>query len=437
MKYKLGVSLSGGGYRAAAFHLGTLRYLNRVGILKDVDCLSTVSGGSIIGAAYCSYLNHSDSFQDFETFLRERLGKSIIKKVLLSFPFIRLVMLVTMTLAVVIYFNSFTTAPWVALVIIVMAVILFVKFQFRLFPVSQIIENEYNKMFYKEALLSELPEKPLLIINATNLQTGRLFYFTKNNISDSTYDNTYEQGGTKRIFKHEKFTLSKAVMSSSCVPSFFTPIVIGSELLVSPKESQSVKPVLIDGGVYDNQGIHKLTHPGGQFECNTVIVSDAGNLLPLTDAYKNNVLTLLMRTVEVFMTRIKNFQMMANLYQNRTSGKEIAYITLGWDMSDLARGFVRNLKDGNLPNSVKEDHGFTEEFLRKKTDDELLLYISNKIGIEDIKARMPTTNQIKIARLVATNLTALSVEEIDSLSLYAEIMTEVQVKLYCPSIKIL
>lgn len=166
MKYKLGLSLSGGGYRAAAFHLGTLRYLNRIDVLKDVDCLSTVSGGSIIGAAYCSNLNRFDSFEQFEIFFRETLGKSIVRKILCSFSFIRLAALVILTLAAVIYFNSFTKAPWIALVIIVMAIFLFVKFQFRLFPVSMIIEKIYDRMFYKRAVLSELPEKPILIVNS-------------------------------------------------------------------------------------------------------------------------------------------------------------------------------------------------------------------------------------------------------------------------------
>jgi NTE family protein len=40
--------LSGGGYRAALFHLGAVRRLNELGILARLDTLSGVSGGSIL-----------------------------------------------------------------------------------------------------------------------------------------------------------------------------------------------------------------------------------------------------------------------------------------------------------------------------------------------------------------------------------------------------
>ena len=48
----IGLSLSGGGSRAIAFHLGCLRALHDRGILDQVRVISTVSGGSIIGAMY-------------------------------------------------------------------------------------------------------------------------------------------------------------------------------------------------------------------------------------------------------------------------------------------------------------------------------------------------------------------------------------------------
>jgi NTE family protein len=40
--------LSGGGYRAALFHLGALRRLNELGVLSRVSIVSSVSGGSIL-----------------------------------------------------------------------------------------------------------------------------------------------------------------------------------------------------------------------------------------------------------------------------------------------------------------------------------------------------------------------------------------------------
>jgi NTE family protein len=42
--------LSGGGYRAALFHLGVIRRLNELGLLSRVNVISSVSGGSILSA---------------------------------------------------------------------------------------------------------------------------------------------------------------------------------------------------------------------------------------------------------------------------------------------------------------------------------------------------------------------------------------------------
>jgi hypothetical protein len=47
----IGLCLSGGGYRAALFHLGALRRLNEFGMLARLRTISSVSGGSIIFSA--------------------------------------------------------------------------------------------------------------------------------------------------------------------------------------------------------------------------------------------------------------------------------------------------------------------------------------------------------------------------------------------------
>ncbi|MBI2822085.1 MAG: patatin-like phospholipase family protein [Acidobacteria bacterium] len=53
---KLGLALSGGGFRASFFHLGVLKRLAELDLLRHVNVLSTVSGGSIIGAHYFLHL---------------------------------------------------------------------------------------------------------------------------------------------------------------------------------------------------------------------------------------------------------------------------------------------------------------------------------------------------------------------------------------------
>ena len=61
-KLKLaGLALSGGGIRSATFNLGLLQALCRQGHLKNIDYLSTVSGGGYIGSSLTTLLN---SFKD-------------------------------------------------------------------------------------------------------------------------------------------------------------------------------------------------------------------------------------------------------------------------------------------------------------------------------------------------------------------------------------
>ena len=51
-KRRLGLALSGGGFRASFFHVGVLARMAELGMLRHVESISTVSGGSIVGAAY-------------------------------------------------------------------------------------------------------------------------------------------------------------------------------------------------------------------------------------------------------------------------------------------------------------------------------------------------------------------------------------------------
>src|SRR5690349_9268803 len=47
---RLGLALSGGGFRASLYHLGLLRFLRDAGILAHVTHITAVSGGSIMAA---------------------------------------------------------------------------------------------------------------------------------------------------------------------------------------------------------------------------------------------------------------------------------------------------------------------------------------------------------------------------------------------------
>src|SRR6266496_2999044 len=83
----IGLALSGGGSRAIAFHLGCLRALDDLGLLERVDVLSTISGGSVIGAYYA--FRPKNSFAEFETnirtFLERGFERAMINRLLRTF----------------------------------------------------------------------------------------------------------------------------------------------------------------------------------------------------------------------------------------------------------------------------------------------------------------------------------------------------------------
>jgi len=437
-KPKIGLALSGGGYRAAAFHLGTMRKLNQLGALDKIDVYSTVSGGSITGADYLLQLHENKDYETFENNHIKKLKQSVIGSVLKSTTFLFILVGVLCCIGLIIYLQ-FTSFYWISIPVLIAGVWLIVSKQFRIFPVSDIIETIYNRIFFMGKKLSDLPDKPLIAINSTNLETGRQFTFSKKWMGDSTYE--YPENASAALnfkpvkFKSEKFPVARSVMASSCVPFAFTPVKVATEYFENPDDAKKVKPVLVDGGVFDNQGVHKLTHKGNEYECKMVIVSDAGNKMPFEHS-KGNLITLLYRVCDLFMNRIKKFEMTDNIYHNVVLyKKELAYVSLGWDLEECIPGFVTNLRKGLVLPEVFEAHNIPMEYLEPFNDEKIRKYLEEKTGYNNI-LRM-TEQEKKIARDVGTNLTALPVEQINALIKHAETMTELQVKLYCPHLQVL
>ena len=325
----------------------------------------------------------------------------------------------------------FTRLAWVSTPLLVIVIWSLLIYQFKIFPVSSIINRLYSKWFFDGKTLKDFNPIPRIAINATNLETGRPFTFSKNKMSDSTYEHPGK--GRKSIkFKPDGFPISLAVASSTCVPFAFTPIFIDKKYFEDEKDFETIKPCLVDGGVYDNQGVHKLTQKNSSYECDVVIVSDAGNIMPKINSF-NNVIQLLMRTSEIFMNRIKNYQMIQHVYENyRFNKKSIAYQSLGWDFEGCLDGFMDNLKKGAILEEVIVAHEISNQDMVNGHWDIIEDKLMRKINYSGIKIKMPTVEELKTARGVSTNLKALKTSQINALVKQAECLTELQVKLYCP-----
>ena len=426
---KIGLALSGGGYRAAAFHLGTLNKLDELKILSKVDVLSTISGGSITGAAWCL---HDGDYPSFHKGMRQNLEqKNVLRYIYRSPTFIKAISFAALFLLGAFYL-TFTAWSCASFFVLAIFFVLVFKYQYHIFPVSRVIENAYDDFFFNGKKLSDFnPEKPTIAIGSSNLHTGRPFTFSQTKMSDSGYAYGFEP---PIRFKHGLFPIARAVMASSCVPFAFSPVFIDRDFYENPSDADRVRPTLVDGGVYDNQGIQKLTQPKSSYECDIIITSDAGGNFKADKKYPN-VIALLVRTVDLFMYRIKSSQMQQNVYRNvHGAAKPIAYFSLGWKLDGLIPGFVNNLIAGQVLKEVVDAHGFDPAWLAapKQYAAQIQGHLEERTDYNAIIKRDLTNDEWLLAKNVGTNLKSLSQLETACLIRQAENLTELQIKLYCP-----
>jgi NTE family protein len=445
----IGLALSGGGYRASVFHLGTLKKLNELGILSNVDVISTISGGSITGAAWCLYsgpyqLFHAEMIKKFNT-------QGVIGRIIFSFEFLFAILIFAGLIAFSVYLTFTSNARW-AFATFALFLIVFFLFQYKIFPVSKVIERAYDNIFYDKKTLAQLLPKHKLAIGSSNLHSGRPFTFSRDRMGDSAYANwqieefkdvQLPDGAIKKEivktrikieFDQQKFPVARAVMASSCVPFAFTPISIGKMFFKNADHFKLVVPVLVDGGVYDNQGIQKITQARSGYECRRIIVSDAGGSFIGDHKYKN-VIALLMRTVNLFMYRIKTGQMVKNIYDNYRE-KPIAYFSLGWNIKECIPGFVDAMCNDQVLKSVLDSHQLDPKWIEKP--DEYRAAITEKlkknVGYSEIEKRNVPEPFLTKIKATGTSLKRFKMDRINGLIAHAENLTELQVKLYCPNL---
>jgi NTE family protein len=246
----IGLALSGGGSRAIAFHLGCLRALNRLGLLDRVSVLSTVSGGSVIGACFHT---HRGDFASFEAKIRGLLAESHVARMRRKL-FTRLGLKVVGAFIVVGAVGiGVTLIRWS----LKAASLLTPRSLARHFeridirsPLHRfasrttLLEAALDELLFKGAALRDLPEAPHLVINATELRTGSAFRF-----------GTIESGSWRwgKLHKNE-VKVAHAVAASAAYPLLLPAF---DETLSFEKggELKSSRVLLTDGGVYDNLGL--------------------------------------------------------------------------------------------------------------------------------------------------------------------------------------
>jgi NTE family protein len=415
---KIGLALSGGGFRAAAFHLGTLKKLKELGILSNIDVISTISGGSIIGAFYAL---KKENFNVFVKSFEEILKINLVIHAGFTVRFLSRTILLLSSIGIV----AFLTYSWSwTLIYFLILFILTFAFFYKIFPTSRLIKTLYDSLIFKKKLLMDLPEYPQIVINATNLDTGTMFSFTRTKSFDSSYKYLYN---INPEFDTHDFTIAKAVACSSAFPYAFSPTILKFNV-----GDKIVKPKLIDAGVYDNQGIYRLATGHSQFKSDIVIVSDASSPFK-KNFYGINPIPVLGRIMNIMMNRIKNIQFLTGIYETTEDVIfEIGYFCLDWEYEKCLEGFYTAVMQNKMRPHLLNIHEITVEM--KNNKEKLIQHLKKDISFNNIVKKGLTKNEIDFISKISTNLCSLSQKEIDLLSRHAETLTEIQIRLYCPTL---
>lgn len=230
-KLNISLALSGGGFRATLFHLGVIRRLVELGLFRNIETVSSASGGSFLNGLLGLYYDEVNDIDDFDELISKKIR-----------AFVRINVRNRLLFFTLPYFLS--------------------KWKFC---------GLMDKFLYNDRKLTDLSKNVKNIFNATDLNSGMRWRFNSSNFGG--FDYGYCEN-TKDI------KISEAVYSSSAFPGLLAPFTIKKHKYWFQKKDNKKKFLnpekiqLLDGGIYDNTSITGL-HYQLENEASFVIASDA------------------------------------------------------------------------------------------------------------------------------------------------------------------
>lgn len=265
----IALAFSGGGFRAAAYSLGCLSYLNHLKyegkpFLENVKYISSTSGGSITNLLYSSFIFKGKNFEEFYNYLNQNLEGDFLLKEALDL------------------LNN--NSEWV-------------KRKNKSRNLINAFSLVYDKLLQQEEFgvynnRDNDPHLEEICVNATEFTNGYPFRFQSQHkeldYSKGYIGNRYIHFKLDQVDKAEKIKLGDILASSTCFPSGFEPMIypddyenqkISKKELIESLEIKENKFTLdkynnidfiknsnfnikgdkqfgiMDGGVGDNQGI--------------------------------------------------------------------------------------------------------------------------------------------------------------------------------------
>jgi predicted acylesterase/phospholipase RssA len=285
---KIGLALSGGGFRATLYHLGLVRFLRDAGLLSQVTHITSVSGGSIIAAHLALNWGHftgsAKEFDQAASKLLEFTRLDVRNRIVRRFPLGLLLRGPRWLLGL--SNRQLTRTGW--------------------------LESQYEKHLFGDKSLFELPERPQLHILATNLSEGCLCSFNR----DGLWMMQEKEGRSQIERIHVGLmTVPMAVAASSAFPGFFPPLELTGRD-VGARGGEFGREAYTDGGVFDNLGVRMFAWLTPLLKeekaLDGVLVSDVGNRIRIQTSQGGLIRTAL-RSSDILMERvwqleIENFQ---------------------------------------------------------------------------------------------------------------------------------
>ena len=269
-----GLALSGGGFRAMLFHVGSLRRLYEIGALQRVERISSVSGGSIAAAQLALAWDELVATDDV------RLFEERVQIPLFDFAGKR----IDGTAGI----RGLLTPRR---------------------SIAESVANAYDRHLFQGRQLDDLPDDPRFVFCATNLGSGSLVRFAKKYTADY------------RIGKRDGLVLPLAtvVAASAAFPPVLSPLIVEldddqaltEQFPLRPGEERpelhDVNPYtrrleLSDGGVYDNLGLQPID------QYHTLLVSDGGGPFEYDPSVPVNWLNHMIRAWKVTDNQVRSLR---------------------------------------------------------------------------------------------------------------------------------
>ena len=378
---KVGLALSGGGFRASFYHLGVLARLAELDVLRHVEVLSCVSGGSILGACYWLALRRK--LQASPTMTQQDYI-DVVRGLIEHFE-----------QAVASDLRHGVQPSQRAL----FGRILLRGERGAIDP--EMTANALDKRFYQPLykgwaaaeplFMDELPftpkdhdpaltgstkfnpgkhnwlranKVPALIINSTTVNTGRGWQFTPTWMGESPWALDEGADNIERLEWAEynihagwRMPLARAVAASACVPFIFAPLKFG-------RWYDNINIELVDGGVFDNQGVVALLAAN----CNVLLVSDASNQMRLEPEFKAGVKEFgryAQRSMDIVTERIRvavHADLCARHFSGLIRGLMFLHMKAGLDADTMRLPF--SMKTYSIVRTARSPSGIRKEFQR-------------------------------------------------------------------------